>query len=80
MRFRAILRWQPFSLAQSRMLISWPYRERSFYNFPARLLTIFVIWPKYSTLAISCDCETTTFFACAIAHVNIPAPTGALFL
>ena len=66
-RFRTILRWQPFSRAQSHTLISWPTRERFFYNFRARLLPIFVIWPKYTTHAISRDSETATFFSRAIA-------------
>ena len=76
--FHAILRRQPFSRAQSCMLISLPSRERSYYNFCVRPLAIFVIWPKYPTSAISCNFEITTFFARTIVHTNIPVVPGAL--
>ena len=79
-RFRAILRRQPFSSSLSRKLISRPSRERSFYNFRMRWLPIFVIWLKYATCVISRDSETENFFARAIADANIPALTGALLL
>ena len=59
-QFRAIQRQQPFSRAQSHRLISRHSRERSFYNFGARPLSIFVIWFKYATRAIMYDSETAT--------------------
>ena len=73
MRFRAILRRQPFSSSLSLTLISRPSQKRSFYNFCTRPLLIFVIWPKYATHAISRDSKTATFFGQLIAHVNISA-------
>ena len=79
-QFRVILRRQPFSRAQLRTLISQPSRECSFYNFRARPLLIFVIWPKYAAYAISRDSEVTTFFARPIANANISALLGALLL
>ena len=71
-RCRAILRWQPFSSILLRTLISWPYQVCSFYNFRARLHQIFVIWPKYTTRAISRDSRTATLSARPISHANIP--------
>ena len=62
MRFCAILRRQPFPSSLSRTLISRPSRESSFYNFCARLLGIFVYWPKFAARAISYDSEMATFF------------------
>ena len=41
---------------------------------------MFVIWRKYATRAITDDSETTTLFACPIAHANIPDLRGALLL
>ena len=79
-RFRAILRWQPFSRTQLRTLISRPSQERYFYNLRTRPLPIFVIWPKYDTRVISRDSETATFFARPIANANISALPGALHL
>ena len=73
MRFRTILRRKHFSRAQLPALISQPTQERSFYNFHARPLPIFVIWPKYATCAISRDSETTTSFARPIVHTNVPS-------
>ena len=72
-RFRAILRRQPFSRAQSHTLLSRPSRKRSIYNFRTRPHPIFVIWPKYATRAIPRDSKTATFFVRPIAHGNIPA-------
>ena len=72
-RFRTILRRQPFSSSLSRTLISRPSQECSFYNFRARQLTIFAIWPKYATRAISRNSETATFFTRAIPLANILA-------
>ena len=73
-RFLAILRWQPFSSSLSRTLIYRPTRERSYYNFCALPLPIFIIWPKYATRTISWDSARATFLARVIAHANIPAP------
>ena len=60
------------------MLISWPSRESTFYNFCAWPLSKFVIWSEYATCAISRDSGMTTFFTCAIVHANIPACPGPL--
>ena len=80
MRFHVILYEQPFSRAQSRMLISQTSQEGSFNYFLTRPLPIFVIWPKYATRAISHDSDTATFFKQLIAHANIPAlPRSLLF-
>ena len=79
-RFRAILRRQLFSHAQSCTLLSRPSRERSINNFRARPLPIFLIWPKYATHAISRDSEMATFFARPIVHANIRALLGVLLL
>ena len=40
---------------------------------------MFVIWPKYVTLATSRDSKMTSFFVLPIAHVNILALTRAHF-
>ena len=69
-RFRAILRRQPFSSSLSLRLISRPFRERSFYNLHGRPLLIINICSEYVTCMISHDSETATFFARAIAHAN----------
>ena len=79
-RFRTILRQQPFSRAKSRKLISVPSWEHSFYNFHARPFPIFVIWPKFATYEISRDSDTVTFFAYAIVHANIRALPRELLL
>ena len=60
-RFRAILRRQPFSHAQSRMFMSQPPRELYFFNLHGRSLPIFIIWPKYATHPILCDFERQPF-------------------
>ena len=73
-RFLVILRWLSFSRVQARTLISWPSRERSFYNFSVRPLPKLVIWPKYAIRAISRDSEKATPFARPIALANIPFP------
>ena len=79
-RFRAILRWLSFSREQSRILISLPSTERSFYNFRARLPLVIILWRKYAKRAISRDFETATFFARTIRHANFPALLGVLLL
>ena len=79
-RFRAFSRPQPFSHAQSCMLISRPSEGHSFYSFRAHPLPIFVIWSKYATQAIPRDFEMATLFACPVANANIPAHPRALLL
>ena len=79
-QFCAILRWQTFSHAQTRTLVSRITCERSFNNFCAQPHPIFVIWPKYATRAIRGDSETATFLARPIAHANILALLGMLRL
>ena len=71
-RFRVIMRGQPFSRAQSHTLKSHTSWERSFYNFRVAPLLIIVIWPKYATRAISHDSDTATFFVCPRLHAIIP--------
>ena len=80
MRFRTILIWQLFLRIQSPTLISHPIWERTFDNFRALPLPIFVIWPKHATSAISYDSKMATFFARPIAHANIPAVSVVLLL
>ena len=77
MRFRAILRRQPFSRTKSSTQLSQSSQERSFFNFHAQPLPIFVIWPVYATSAIPYDSETVTFFARPIAHAIITVFSGA---
>ena len=48
------------------------------YNFRARPLPIFIIWPKYATCVILRDSEVATFFTRVIVHSNIPGHPGVL--
>ena len=52
-------------------------RERTSWNFCARLFPFFVIWPNYGACVISCDSMTASFLACSRTLLNSLALQGA---
>ena len=89
MLFGLNMQHEPFYVIMRRQLIhapgraryyTVPSRERSNFNFRARPLPIHVIWPRYTTRAISRDSETATSFTWPVALAIIPStPESAPF-
>ena len=77
-RFRAILRHEPFSRARWRSSTCRCSRVHSFLNCHARSLPILFIWPNDATGAISRNSETPTIFMHTLLLVNLPLLPGAL--
>ena len=69
-RFRAILRLEPFLRAGLCSSICRCSQEHSFLNFSGRSLPVLFIWCNDATGAISSNSETTTSFPCMLVLVN----------